>query len=210
MSHCFLTYIWNESAGIWLPRRPSFFFFFFWWLVNCSRRLWLIIAHASDCTAPDNDGSMDLSFLPHGLLLNDSGEMSTADCDMIHVVFSWVKFVWDPHRHFSPRCYCSLLCLPLSQDGRKKKTSSYFLFFLLTGSQCPIFKNSVHPAPENNSIPFSHIVLVRIVLLAMWHTPGRPCQSHHLFIGRLVSTTSSQQGCVNMASCMWVFHNRMN
>lgn len=53
-------------------------------------------------------------------------------------------------------------------------------------------------------------MLVRIVFLAMWHTPGRPCQSHHLFVGRLVSTTSSQQGCINMASCVWVFHNRMN
>lgn len=53
----------------------------------------LIIAHASDCSAPDNGGGVDLSLLPHGLLLNDSGVTSAADCDMIHGVFSWVKFV---------------------------------------------------------------------------------------------------------------------
>lgn len=104
-----------------------------WWLVKFSCRMWLIIAHASNCSAPDNDGSVDLSLLPHGLLLNDSGVMSTADCNMIHVVFGWVKFVWVPCRHLSPRCWFSLLCLPLSQYGKMKKMSQYFVFFFLTG-----------------------------------------------------------------------------
>lgn len=127
--HCVLTNIYEMSLRkSWAA--TATIFFFLWWLVNCSRRLWLIIAHASDCIAPDNDGSMDLSLLPHGLLLNDSGVMSTADCDMIHVVFSWVKFVWDPPRHLSPRCCCcSLLCLPLSHYGRKKEDELILSFF---------------------------------------------------------------------------------
>lgn len=191
-----------------LPLQPSFFV---WRLRNCSRRMWLIIAHASDCSAPDNDGSMDLSLLPHGLLLNDSGATSAADRDMIHGVFSWVKVVWDPRRHLSARSYCSAMCLPLSQQ------TSQFLDSpppSLTGSQCPIFKNSVNPARENKSIPSCHIVPVRILCFLPCNPPGCPCQTSHLFMGRIGSKTMSQWGCVNMATCMCVCicvcHCRMN